>query len=200
LQRLERAHIDTERAARQYNAVEPENRLVARTLERKWEETLNTELELKAQYERYLLEQPAVLSEQERVAIQNLAQDIPALWKAETTTAMDRQTTVRQLIERILVTVIDNTEKVQIEIHWYGGHITQAWLDRPVAKLEQMADYQAMLDRVKVLQSQGSSATQIAETLNAEGWKPPKPRQTFNAPMVRCLLNRQGIRIGTQKQ
>ena len=40
LQRLERTHIDTERAARQYNAVEPENRLVARTLERKWEEAL----------------------------------------------------------------------------------------------------------------------------------------------------------------
>lgn len=200
LQRLERAHIDTERAARQYNAVEPENRLVARTLERKWEETLNAELELKAQYEQFLLKQPVVLSEQERVAIQRLAQDIPALWKAETTTAMDRQTIVRQLIERILVSVIDNTEKVQIEIHWYGGHITQAWLDRPVAKLEQMAGYQAMLDRVKVLQFQGSSPAQIAETLNAEGWKPPKRRQTFNAPMVRCLLSRQGIRMGTQKQ
>ena len=200
LQRLERAHIDTERAARQYNAVEPENRLVARTLERKWEETLNAELELKAQYEHYLLAQPAVLSEEERLAIQHLAQDIPALWKAETTTAMDRQMIVRQLIERILVTVIDNTEKVQTEIHWYGGHITTTWLDRPVAKLEQMAGYQTMMDRVKELQSQACTPSQIAEKLNTEGWKPPKRRQTFNAPMVRCLLNRQGIRIGTQKQ
>lgn len=200
LQRLERAHIDTERAARQYNAVEPENRLVARTLERKWEETMNAELELKTQYEQFLLKQPSVLSEEERAAIQQLAQDIPTLWQAETTTAMDRQTIVRQLIERILITVIDNTEKVQAEIHWYGGYITQAWLDRPVAKLEQMADYQAMMDRVKALQSQGRSPTQIAETLNAEGWKPPKRRQTFNAPMVRCLLNRQGIQIGTQRQ
>jgi DNA invertase Pin-like site-specific DNA recombinase len=200
LQRLERAHIDTERAARQYNAVEPENRLVARTLERKWEETLNTELELKAQYEQYLLEQPTVLSEEERLAIQHLAQDIPTLWKAETTTAMDRQTIVRQLVERILVTVIDNTEKVQTEIHWYGGHITHAWLDRPVAKLEQLAGYQAMMNRVKELQSQACTPSQIAEKLTTEGWKPPKRRPTFNATMVRCLLNRQGIRIGTQKQ
>ncbi|MDO8844066.1 recombinase family protein [Methylicorpusculum sp.] len=200
LQRLERAHIDTARAARQYHAVEPENRLVARTLERQWEETLNAELELKAHYEQFLQKQPAVLSEEERVAIRHLAQDIPTLWQAETTTAMDRQTIVRQLIERILVTVIDNTEKVQTEIHWYGGHITQAWLDRPVAKLEQMADYPAMMARVKELQSQGRTPAQIAEKLNSEGWKPPKRRQTFNAPMVRCLLNRQGIRIGTQKQ
>jgi hypothetical protein len=77
LQRLERTHIDSERAARQYNAVEPENRLVARTLERKWEEALAAESQLKTQYEQFLLEQPAVLTEEERLAIQNLAQDIP---------------------------------------------------------------------------------------------------------------------------
>ncbi len=200
LQRIERAHIDTGRAARQYNAVEPENRLVARTLERKWEETLKTELELKAQYEKFLSDQPAALSEEQRAAIRHLAQDIPALWQAETTTAIDRQTIVRQLIERILVTVIDNTEKVQTEIHWYGGHITHIRLDRPVAKMAQMAGYQAMMERIKALKSQGCPPAQIAEKLNTEGWKPPKRRQTFNAPMVRCLLNRQGIRIGTPKQ
>jgi hypothetical protein len=66
LQRLERMHIDSERAARQYNAVEPENRLVARTLERKWEETLAAEAQLKTQYEQFLLEQPVVLIEAER--------------------------------------------------------------------------------------------------------------------------------------
>ena len=48
-------HIDSERAARQYNAVEPENRLVARTLERKWEEALVAESQLKTQYEQFLL-------------------------------------------------------------------------------------------------------------------------------------------------
>ena len=67
---------------------------------------------------------------------------------------MDRQTIVRQLVERILVTVIDNTENVQAEIHWYGGQLTHAWLDRPIAKLEQLAGYQVMMSRVKELQSQ----------------------------------------------
>ena len=96
--------------------------------------------------------------------------------------------------------VIDNTEKVQTEIHWYGGHITHAWLDQPVAKLEQLAGYQALMSRVQELQSQACPPSQIAEKLNTEGWKPPKRRQTFNVTMVRCLLNLQGIRIGTQKQ
>ena len=108
-----------------------------------------------------MLAQPAVLSQEEQLAIHHLAQDIPALWKAETTTAMDRQMIVRQLIERILVTVIDNTEKVQTEIHWYGGHITTTWLDRPVAKLEQMAGYQTMMDRVKELQSQACTPPKL---------------------------------------
>jgi hypothetical protein len=200
LQRLERTHIDSERAARQYNAVEPENRLVARTLERKWEEALAAEAQLKTQYEQFLLEQPAVLTEAERLAIHNLAQDIPALWQADTTTAIDRQMIVRQLIERIVVTVVDSTEAVQVEVHWQGGHITQTLVKRPVGRLEQMSDYQALMDRVKVLQSQGCSTSKMAEILNTEGWAPPKQRGTYNAPMVRSLLKRQGISLGTPKQ
>jgi DNA invertase Pin-like site-specific DNA recombinase len=200
LQRLERTHIDSERAARQYNAVEPENRLVARTLERKWEEALAAESQLKTQYEQFLLEQPALLTEEERLAIQNLAQDIPALWQADTTTAIDRQMIVRQLIERIVVTVVDSTEVVQVEVHWQGGHTTQTLVKRPVGRLEQMRDYEALMERVKVLQSQRYSMPEMAEILNSEGWVPPKQRGPYNAPMVRSLLNRQGISLGTPKQ
>ena len=200
LQRLERTHIDTERAARQYNAVEPENRLVARTLERKWEEALAAEAQLKTQYEQFLLEQPALLTEAEQLAIQNLAQDIPYVMQADTTTAIDRQIIVRQLIEHIVVTVVDSTEAVQVEVHWQGGHTTQTLVNRPVGQLEQMRDYQVLMDRVKVLQSQGYSTPEMAEILNSEGWVPPKQRGPYNAPMVRSLLNRQGISLGTPKQ
>jgi len=154
-------------------------------------------VELKAQYEQFLLKQPAVCPR--KSGLHSHLHRIFQLCGKRKPQRNGSQTIVRQLIERILVTVIDNTEKVQTEIHWYGGHITQAWLDRPVAKLEQMADYQAMMERVKELQSQGVRLPN-REKLNTEGWKPPKRRQTFNAPMVRCLLNRQGIRIGTQKQ
>lgn len=199
-QRLERAQIETERASRQYNAVEPENRLVARTLERKWETTLAAETQLKNEYDQFLADQPTVLTAEERMAIQHLAQDIPALWNAETTTTADRQLIVRQLIERVLVTVIEDTEKVQVEVHWLGGHKTKTQINRPVSRLDQMSDYQALMARVKLLQSQGHNAPAIAETLNAEGWHPPKRRETYNAPMVRSLLSRQGLGTGTQKQ
>ena len=199
-QRLERMQIETKRASRQYNAVEPENRLVARTLEQKWEEAMSAELQLKKEYQQFLSEQPKVLTEEEREAIQSLAQDIPVLWEAETTTAGDRQLIVRQLIERILVTVIDDTEKVQVEVYWIGGHKTKMMTCRPVARLDQMSHYPELMSRVKALQSQGNNASEIANTLNDEGWRPPKRRNTYNAPMVRSLLSRQGLSTGTRKQ
>jgi DNA invertase Pin-like site-specific DNA recombinase len=101
-QRLERAAYTVQRAERQYQAVEPENRLVARTLERQWEEALAAQAALAADYERYLTSTPSSLSAQERAAIRRLAADIPALWEAPTTTAAERQAIVRQLIERVL--------------------------------------------------------------------------------------------------
>lgn len=197
---LERAKIDVQRAHRQYNAVEPENRLVARTLERNWEEALAAEAQLKTEYEQFMVEQSAVLTHEERAAIMRLAQDIPMLWAADTTTAVDRQLIVRQLIERVLVTVIDDTENVQVEVHWQGGHQTQALITRPVARMEQMSQYPQLLDRVKALHVQGHNAIEMAEMLNAEGWKPPKRRDIYNASMVRDLLTRQGLRAGRPKQ
>lgn len=138
-QRLERAHYQTERAARQYRAVEPEHRLVARTLERQWEAALAAEAALQADYDRFLAEQPATLSASERAAIRRLASDIPALWRASTTTAADRQAIIRQLVERIIVTVRGESEQVDVQIHWLGGQGTQTTLTRPVARLDQLS-------------------------------------------------------------
>jgi hypothetical protein len=94
-QRRERVRYEVERARRQYNAVEPENRLVARTLERAWEEALAEQVRLEADYQRHQRERPAMPSPEELSAVRALAQDLPALWWAETTTQEERQTIVR---------------------------------------------------------------------------------------------------------
>ena len=140
-QRLERAPYAVERAARQYQAVEPEHRLGARTLERPWEEALTAEAALRADYERFQAEQPAILSAAERAAIRQLASDIPALWRAPTTTPADRQAIIRQLVERVVVTVQGQSEIVEVQVHWFGGDGTQATLIRPVARWEQLIPF-----------------------------------------------------------
>lgn len=192
-QRLERARYDVERAQRQYSAVEPENRLVARSLERQWEEALAAQETLKADYRRFLMEQPVTLSAPEREAIRRLAHDIPALWQAPSTTAADRQAIIRQLVERVVVTVQGESEKVEVRVHWMGGHQSEAMMIRPVARLEQLSYVDELRRRVVELHQQGANRVTIAETLNAEGWRPAKRRQTFTAGMVGALLSQQGV-------
>src|SRR5262249_32689333 len=80
-QRVERAAYEAERAGRQFRLVEPENRLVARHLEREWETKLAAHLGLEEEYRRFQETQPRGLSPVEREAIRQLAADIPALWQ-----------------------------------------------------------------------------------------------------------------------
>ena len=81
-QQVERAHYQAERAQRQYDAVEPENRLVVRELERRWEEALKEQRRLEEEYARFRRNQPEGLSASEREQIRSLARDMPALWQA----------------------------------------------------------------------------------------------------------------------
>ena len=197
-QRLERARYESERAARQYHAVEPENRLVARTLEGQWEQALSAETALKADYEKFLGEHPALLSGEQRESIRRLAVDIPAMWNAPTTTVADRQSIIRQLVEQVIVTVQGNSEQVDVRIHWNGGHGTQATLIRPVARLDQLSYYPQLTQRVRTLHAQGYAGAAIARVLNEEGWHPAKRCETFNGAMVGCLLARLGLRTREQ--
>jgi DNA invertase Pin-like site-specific DNA recombinase len=192
-QRLERARYDVERARRQYDAVEPENRLVVRTLEQRWETALAEELRVKAEHDRFLAEQPMPLSLDERAAIERLAADIPALWSAPTTTAADRQAIARLMLERVVVTVQGESEQVVVDCHWAGGTKTQHEARRPVQCLTQLHNHAALLERLRELHAGGQRAPAIAEILNTEGWRPPKRRATYTAAMVRELLHRIGV-------
>jgi DNA invertase Pin-like site-specific DNA recombinase len=192
-QRIERARYHTDRARRQYAAVEPENRLVARTLEREWEAALAEQTRLEAEYERFRSTQAAAPSAAELAAIRELAQDLPALWQAETTTREERQTIVRLLLERVLVTVIGGSEQVRVECHWQGGQQTVHALIRPVARLKTLSTYPDLVARATALYRDGHDFAAIAETLNREGWRPAKRRNTFNAQMVHDLLRGAGV-------
>lgn len=191
--RLERARTAVARARRQYDAVEPENRLVARTLERAWEEALGEQARLEAEYAQVQRQQPATPTPAELTALRRLSQDLPALWHAETTTREDRQTLVRLLLERVLVTVVDDSERVRVQCHWQGGHRTEHLLTRPVARMAVLSTYDALVGRVGELHRAGQSTKAIAAVLNQEGWRPAKRRDTFNAAMVRRLLVKAGL-------
>jgi hypothetical protein len=192
-QRLERAQYQVDQARRRYASVEPENRLVARTLERDWETSLAEQARLAADYERFRRERPQAPTPAELAAIRNLTNDLPALWRASTTTQEERQTIVRLLLERVLVTVIDGTEQVRLECHWHGGNQTSHGLIRPVARVKALSTYSTLLARAAELHQAGRNCAEVAAILNQEAWRPPKRRDTFNAPMMHRLLIGAGI-------
>jgi len=191
--RLERAGYEAGRAARQYHAVEPENRLVARELERRWEESLQAERRLEEDYRRFQSEQPRDFSSEDQKAIRALASDIPALWELPTTTAAERQTIIRHLVEKIVVVVQNDTEYVDVTIHWMGGMTSQHELIRPVGRYEQLRDYDRLMERIMDLRKQGRTSREVAERLTREGWRTPRGRKVFPSHMVRRLISRRGL-------
>src|SRR5262249_12399864 len=134
-QRLERADFICDRARRQYQLAEPENRLVARQLEREWEAALAERTRLGEEYQRYQRQRPARLSAAELAAIRALADDIPALWAAPTTTIADRKGLLRAVVESVQVTADGATERVHATVTWAGGHPPHTDLLPPVTRI-----------------------------------------------------------------
>jgi len=110
-QRLERAELTCDRARRQYQLAEPENRLVVRQLEKDWEEALAAHQQLNEDYQHFVQARPVRLSAADLAAIRVLARDIPALWRAPTTTRTDRKRLLRCVVEQVQVTAQGTSEK-----------------------------------------------------------------------------------------
>jgi DNA invertase Pin-like site-specific DNA recombinase len=191
-QQVERARYEAERARRQYDAVEPENRLVVRELERRWEEALKEQRRLEEEYARFSRNQPGGLSAGERERIRSLAGDMPALWHAPATTAADRQRIVRLLVKEVVATVRGESEWVDVTIHWAGGSRSGHELVRPVQRYQQLTDYGRLLNRIDELRKAGETLAGVAEQLNREGFHPPKRSATFTSSIVNGLLAKRG--------
>jgi DNA invertase Pin-like site-specific DNA recombinase len=189
-QRLERARTQAARLERQYHAAEPENRLVTRTLERRWEEALQEVRRLEEEYARFRQAQPIALTRHEVDQIQELARNLPALWDAPTTTPTDRQRIIRFLVERVEVAVEGISERVRVTITWAGGQQTNHELIRPVSRYNRAADFDRLMARVRQLRAEGLSFAVIADRLNVEGFRPPKEAERFHKNIVSRLARR----------
>ena len=199
-QRLARSSYEVEQARRQYSAVDPDHRLVARELERRWNEALRADEQLQADYARFQQDRPAQLSASERQQILSLSEDLPTLWAADTTTPEDRQTIARLLLERVAVTVEGDTDRVDVELRWAGGFVSRHELLRPVQTYRQLSNYQELVARIDTLQSQRKTLSEIAATLNAEGYHPPKRTSRFTKGILSNLLRERRASAGSSSQ
>lgn len=187
-QRLERARYKSRRAREQYDAVDPRNRLVAAELEKRWEEALESQKEVEKDYGQALEQVGQPLSEGQKAQIREVARELEVLWHAETTSIEQRQLIVRQMIEQVVVEVIDDTEIVELQIDWVGGHQTQLRFQRAVKSWENLSYFEQMTDLACQLYDQRKTYGQIADALNEEGWRMPRGLGPFDANATRNLL------------
>ncbi len=166
--RLERARYEADRAFRQYDATEPENRLVARTLERRWNEKLQHLAELEEAYSLAHQVQRLELTQLQRQQILQLASDIPTLWHAPTTTNQERKEILGLLVKQVALTPIDAPKRsTRIQILWHTGATSELIATRPTNadKFRTPTEVIQLIEELAI----GRTDTEIANELNLRG-------------------------------
>ncbi len=120
---LEQARYEVARARRQYDAVDPDNRLVAAELEHRWNEALKRHHEIEQELRALRANRPESLSQDTRDALLRLGEDLPALWRDPASSQQLKKRIVRALLHEIVVRKED--EKILLRLHWQGGDHTE---------------------------------------------------------------------------
>lgn len=188
--RLEQARYEADYAFREYRNVEPEHRLVARNLERLWEEALQAEQQLQEEYDRFCASQPMSLSPAERESILALSSNLPQLWNAPSIDVAEKRRVVQLLIEKVVVTISEN-ERVGVDLHWMGGAVTRHEVIRSVQRWSQLSTHEAILSCIEEMSSQGCTGVEIAASLNASGYRTCRGK-LFSSATLRQLRSRGG--------
>ena len=128
---VERASYEASRAERRYRAVDPDNRLVARGLEREWEERLSALDAAKAELSRREAARPWALSQDERSRLLALGADLTVVWRAATTTPRDRKELLRTLLEEVIIKVERDKATARLTLRWKGGALAEIDLALP---------------------------------------------------------------------
>ncbi|HEV3255504.1 MAG TPA: recombinase family protein [Gemmataceae bacterium] len=174
-QQIERLRYQARLAERQYHQTDPDNRLVAAELERRWEAALR---DLKAAEERLQLEQQQpraaeAFSPEERAAFLQAGKKIPELWRQGRLTPQQQKAFLRCLIDKVVVHR-SAPDTLQVRIVWRGGDTTAATLPVTVGSLARLSGAKEMEKEILKLAKEGKSDEEIAALLTQQGHRSPK--------------------------
>ena len=167
-ERLKRAQYAAHLAERQYNAVDPDNRLVAAELERRWEVALHQLRDTQADYDRFRhAAMPATLSPDLRAKLVHLSETLPDVWP--TLPYDEQKELLRCLIARVICTKAA-PDRVEVRIVWVSGHCSIVYAQPSISRLQDLADYEVMVQRIETLWRAGLDNDQITAQLTDEGF------------------------------
>ena len=165
--RLERAAYEAALAERRYQEVDPSQRLVAGTLERRWNDALLQLDDLKKQAAEFQRQEARVATPEQKAKVLALARDLPRLWNAPTTQAKDRKRMLRLLIKDISVEKPSNQRQLLVHIRWQGGACTDLSVKLPPNVADRVRYPAAVVDHVRDLAHSLLDA-EIADQFNRE--------------------------------
>jgi excisionase family DNA binding protein len=189
--RREQARYEADRARRQYDAVEPENRLVARTLEAEWNRRLTALGEIERQIAEHRRHQPPPLTCAERARLLELGLDLRRIWDTPTTTPQERKQLLRAALDDVVVHVDRASARAQVTLVWQGGTMSEL-----AVPLRRLGDNARTLDESVVDDVRRMAAVmtdiQIAQTLVRRGIR-TATGLPYTAERVQRLRKRHGI-------
>jgi len=187
---VERAHYEAERAERRYRQVEPEHRLVARGLERDWEQKLAALAAAEAELSLRERQRPRTLTAVEREQLLGLGADLGRVWSAPTTSDRDRKQLLRCLIEEVMVDVAREQRRAILTVRWRGGALTElaVALPKPQPAIRTDEDTIELLRRLAVHYDDAT----VAGILNRQGRR-SATGEPFTAIIVGGLRRYRGI-------
>ncbi len=180
--RIQRAEYEGQLAQRRFEEVDPANRLVAATLEQRWEHALQQLEGLRQQYRQYQEKQTPPLSAEQQAQVRLLAEDLPRLWQAATTTAKQRKCILRLLLKDITLEKRPATHQAILHLRWQGEATEDLVVELPLNAADRWRYTEALVSKVRQL-AQQQTDRQIALTLNQEGLRSAKGR-AFTVSMV----------------
>lgn len=170
---LERAKYEADRAERQYQQVEPENRLVARNLEARWNEKLAELARIEDEYEKHRSQQNWIPTEQDKAQILALAKELPRIWSATTTTAKDRKRILRMLIEDVTIFAEPRQPGISLGLRWRNQSHEEIYAKKPLPLAMARKHTSETIALVREL-SVTMTDNQIADYLNESSWHTPE--------------------------
>jgi DNA invertase Pin-like site-specific DNA recombinase len=166
--RLERAEYEVALAERRYQEVDPANRLVAGTLERRWNDALVDLEDLKKEAAEFQRQEAHVATAEQKAKVMALARDLPRLWHAPTTQSKDRKRMLRLLIKDITVEKPTDQKRLLVHIRWQGGACSEVSVQLPLNIADRVRYPSAVVDKIRELACHLPD-TEIADELNREG-------------------------------
>lgn len=188
---LEQARYEARLAQRQYDAVDPDHRLVASELERRWNEKLERVAQLEKAFAQAEQEAQWELSSDERKAIARLSGDLPAIWSAATTTNQDRKRLLQMAIDSVQLDGVQLPGQIELQIRWRSGTVSRLLVKRPVQGEWSLKTSEQAVSKIHSLFGR-QTYPGIAAQLNREGLRTAFGRP-FTPHTVGYICRREGL-------